>query len=74
MNALSSVTCRILFIGAFVLAGLAVWEKLANILGYTLLRDYAAGRFLEFSIVALVFVIALQLRELKVLLGTKDPG
>ena len=68
---------RILFAGSFVLAGLAVWEKLANSLGFTLtfLRGYAPSRLLELSAVALLFVIALQLRELKYLTaGTKGPG
>ena len=65
MEKLSSLVSRILFIGSFVLAGLAVWEKLANMIGYTLLRVYSPWRLLEFSAIALFFVIALQLREIK---------
>ncbi len=65
MEKLSSIVSRILFIVSFVLAGLAVWEKLANIFGYTFLRIYSPGRLLEFSAIALLFVIALQLREIK---------
>ncbi len=65
MEKLSSIVCRILFIGSFVLAALAVWEKLANIFGYTLLRVFTPWRLLEFSAIALLFVIALQLREIK---------
>ena len=73
MNQFTSVVSRVLFIGSFVLAGLAVWEKLANIFGYTVLRAYSPWRLLEFAAVALLFVIALQLRELKMSLETKGP-
>ena len=65
MDKLTSLISRVLFLLAFALAGIAVWEKLANFLGQTLLRGYAASRLLEFAAVALLFVIALQLREAK---------
>ncbi|MBM4116719.1 hypothetical protein FJ251_03120 [bacterium] len=65
MTKLVSVISRVLFVFAFFLAGLAVWEKLANLLGQTLLRTYTPSRLLELSAVMLLFVIALQLRELK---------
>ena len=74
MKQFTSVVSRVLFIGSFVLAGLAVWEKLANIFGYTVLRSYTAGRLLEFAAIALCFVIALQLREIKVSLKEKGSG
>ena len=73
MTRLTSIVCRFFFIGAFLLAGLAVWEKLANLLGLTLLRVYSPWRLLEFSVVVLLFVIALQLREIRISLGTKGP-
>jgi hypothetical protein len=65
MSQLTSIVCRILFGGAFVLAGVAVWEKLANLWGFTLAIVYNPWRFMEASAVALLFVIALQLREMK---------
>ena len=65
MKQLTSVISRIFFIGSFLLAGLAVWEKVANLLGYTILRGYPPSRLLGFVAVALLFVIAIQLRELK---------
>ena len=65
MEQVISVISRIFFVGSFLLAGLAVWEKLANLFGYTILRGYAPSRLLSFAAVALLFVIALQLRELK---------
>ena len=73
MNQFTSVVSRVLFVGSFVLAGLAVWEKLANIFGYTVLRIYSPWRLLELAAVALFFVIALQLREIKMSLETKGP-
>jgi len=72
MEKLSSIVSRILFIGSFVLAGLAVWEKLANTIGYTVLRVYSPWRLLEFAAIALFFVIALQLREIKSSLKTQS--
>jgi hypothetical protein len=71
MNQLSRLTSRVLFTAAFVLAGLAVWEKLANLFRRSLvfLSGYAPSRLLELAVVALLFVIALQLREIKHLGG-----
>ena len=72
MRHLTSIICRVLFLASFILAGLAVWEKAANMMGLTLLRGaYPPGRLLEFSAVALLFVIALLLREIKVTLSGK---
>ena len=68
-----STLCRILFIVAFLMGGLAIWEKLAQLFGYTILRgSYGLPwQLLEFSAVTLLFVIALQLREIKMLLGAR---
>jgi hypothetical protein len=61
-----SLASRVLFVGAFLLAVLAVWEKLSNLLGYTILRGISCpSRLLELAGITLLFVIALQLRELK---------
>jgi hypothetical protein len=50
-----------------MLAGLAIWEKLANLTGRTLviLGGYTPSRLLELAAIALLFVIAIQLREIK---------
>ena len=73
MKQLTSLASRILFLGAALLAGLALYEKLLQMGGYTLLRGlYQPWRLLEFSAIALFFVIALQLRDIKHSLG--DPG
>jgi small neutral amino acid transporter SnatA (MarC family) len=64
MKTLTSLICRVLFVFSFLLAGLAVGEKLANLWGYTVLRSsVAAGRLLEIAAISLLFVIALLLRE-----------
>ena len=73
MKQFTSVLYRVLFVVSFVSAGLAVWEKLANLFGYTVLRVYSPARLLEFAAIALFFVIALQLREIKMSLEPKGP-
>ena len=70
MKQITSLVSRILFIIAFVFVGVAVWEKLANLMGMTLIRGYYTNwQLLEFAVIALLFVIAIQLREIK--LGNK---
>jgi hypothetical protein len=58
---------RILFLAAGILVVLAVWEKVANIAGLTLLRGVMQpARLLEHAALALLFVIALQLRDVRI--------
>jgi len=65
MSALTSLISRALFVTAFVLGGLATLEKLANLFGYTLILSlYEPWRLFEFAAIALLFVCALQLREI----------
>ena len=73
MQQLTRIVCRSLFVVALFLAALAVWEKLVQLFGYTILKGSFVGpwRLLEFSAVILLFVIALQLREIKMSLGTR---
>ena len=71
-NKLSKIICRLLFILSFLIAGVAVSEKLANFLGLEILRGYSPSRLLAFSVVSLLFVIALQLREIKKGLNAQD--
>ena len=73
MQQLTSILSRLLFIVAFLLGALAVWEKLVQMFGYTILRGSSLGpwRLLEFSAVILLFVIALQLREIKMSLRAR---
>jgi hypothetical protein len=66
MSQLTSLINRLFFVASFVLAGTAVLEKLANFLGYTIIRGaYDPGRLLEFAAVALLFVFALLLRDIQ---------
>ena len=65
LERLVSAVSRLFFIGAFVLLGLALIERIANSSGYTILRSYRGGRLLEIAVVLLVFVIAMQLREMR---------
>jgi hypothetical protein len=53
--------------------GITIWEKLANIIGFTLTRGYFTNwELLEFSALALIFLIALQLREIKISLEARN--
>ena len=72
MEKWTSIICRVLFGVAFLLVGFAVLEWLIRIVGGVPFKVmYDPGRLAEFSAVALVFVIALQLREIKILLRGK---
>lgn len=72
MKDLSYYLRRIFFLGSFTLAGLAVAEKVMNLIGYTLLRGrYTPGRLLELTAIGLLFVVVLQLREINISLTKK---
>ena len=72
MKQLTSIVCRVLFVVAFLLAGLGVWERLLRVFGYTIFRGaYEPWRLFEFSAVILLFVMALQLREIRMALRAK---
>jgi hypothetical protein len=66
MTQISSLLTRGLFVLAFVLAGIAVWEKLSNYFGYTVVGSALnPSRILEFAGIALLFVLALLLRDIR---------
>ncbi len=74
MKALESLVRRLFFYGAFVLVALAVVEKIANILGYTLFRGVLVpSRLLEFAAIGLLFAIAMQLHQIRLALTPKLP-
>ncbi len=64
VDRLSSWVSRLFFLGAFVLLGLAVLEKVANVFGYTLHMP-EPNRLLGFAGILLVFVMTLLLREVR---------
>ena len=64
LEKLVSLVSRLFFLGAFVSLGLVMIERIANATGYTILQGKGA-RLLEIAVALLVFVIALELREMK---------
>ena len=73
MTQITSLLTRGLFVLAFVLAGIAVWDKLANYFGYTVVGSAVnPSRMLEFAAIALLFVLALQLRKIRYAVETKS--
>lgn len=66
MRNLSGQASEVLFVVAAALAVLAIWEKLANLVGTTLLFvfGYTPARLFELAAVALLFVIAIELRRI----------
>jgi hypothetical protein len=75
LEKLISMVSRLFFLGAFGLLGLGVMEVVANATGYTIITtfQYRAGRLVEFAAVLLVFVITMQLREMKEELKSRKP-
>jgi hypothetical protein len=72
MKKLSHIVRLLFFFGSFILAGLAALEKVMNLIGYTILGQYyQPWRLLEFAVVGLLFLIALQLREIRISIDTK---
>ena len=70
-----SVVSRIFFFAAFVLLGLEIIQRIAIGAGYTimLLGRFSAGRLLEVAAILLVFVIAIQIREIRQELKKRNP-
>ena len=73
MDRVRSIVVRAMFLLAFAVAGLAVFERLITFGGYTILRgSYSAGRLFEFAGLIVLLVISLLLREIKHLLASKS--
>jgi hypothetical protein len=63
---LTSIASRVLFALAIILVGLGALEWLLGSFGYTLIGiRFTAGRLLEIGVSAVIFVIALQLRQIR---------
>lgn len=65
LEKLESVVSRLFYFGAFLLLALAVTERIANHLGYTILRVVKPMTLMETAVVLLVFVVAIQLRAIR---------
>ena len=64
MKVFYSLICRIFFIGAFLFLACAISEKFAQYLGKSVFK-YPPSQLLGFSVVSLLFVITLELRDIK---------
>jgi len=74
LEKVTSMISRAFFVLAFALLGLAVIERVVNVFEYTVLgRVYTAGRLLELSVVLLLFVLAVQLREVREAVRSRRP-
>jgi len=60
---LTSLISRLFFFGAFALLVVGVIIRIAYAFGYTF--GVEGGRLLEIAVVFLIFVIAIQLREIR---------
>ena len=66
IDKLNSLVLRVFFFGAFLLLGVAVLEKLLNLVGQSVPGlNVLPSTLLGWSVVLLVFVIALLLRRLR---------
>jgi len=74
MKAIEMFIRRIFFYGAFVLVAFAALEKSANLFRYTLLGgSFTPTKLLEFAAIGLLFSIAMQLHQIRILLSSKPP-
>jgi hypothetical protein len=66
MGDLQTIVLRLFSVGAFALLAIGVLDRLVNVFGYTLLRGAVSrGGLLEVSAVAMLFVIAVLLRQIR---------
>lgn len=74
MSQITSFINRSLFVLSFVIASVAIGEKAMNLLGYTVLGGrYDPTSLLGYAGTALLFVFALELREIQHALQSKPP-
>jgi hypothetical protein len=63
---LLSLVSRAMFALSFLIVGLAILERVAFALGYTLLRGaVTGGRLLELAAMLMIFVVAVLLRQIR---------
>ncbi len=73
IDKLTSILSRIFLALAFILFLIAVSDKLLNIFGMTWSwMPYGAARMFEFSVMLMIFVIVLLLRQIRERLRTPD--
>ena len=64
MHGPSNIASRVLFVAAVALAVLAVWVKLASLVGFRVMfiGTYTPSSLFQAAAIALLFVIAMELR------------
>jgi len=72
MKNLETTIRRFFFYGSFVLAAIAIFEKIANLFHYTILRGYAPRQLLEYAMIGLLFTIAMQLHQIRLVLDGRS--
>jgi preprotein translocase subunit SecY len=73
MKTLETVVRRLFFYGSFVVAALAVLEKIMNLFKRSLMGpNFSPERFLEAAAIGLLFAIVMQLHSIRLLLGSKS--
>jgi len=74
MKTLEPIIRRVFFYGAFVLGIVAAVEKVANFFRTSFLKplNYTPHELLELAAIALIFVIAMQLHQIRLLLSSKS--
>jgi uncharacterized membrane protein len=70
MGKLESIIRKAFFYGAFVIGMVAAIEKAANIFRTSLIKPYTPQELLEWCVIALIFAIAMQLHEIRLLLSS----
>lgn len=66
IDKLTSFLCRLLFIISFALLFIAILDRILRIFGWTLSWiTHTPGRYLEISVMIIIFAIALLLRQIK---------
>ena len=71
MEKLEPLIRKVFFYGAFVILVVAAIEKVANLFGSKLIAPYTPHDLLEWAVVALIFSIAMQLHQIRLLLSSK---
>jgi len=73
MRTTETVIRRAFFYVALAVAALAVFQKIAGLFGYTLWRLLPEqSRLIEITAIALLFNIAMQLHQIRLLSGSKS--
>jgi hypothetical protein len=65
LDGMSAVAVRLFFWIAFGLLGLAVVEVAVREFGYTIIRGWEPGQLLQYSVILLIFVVAILLRQIR---------